>query len=107
MRRNINNCIKREKAIKRFKIPPQAETKQNQLLLQFQKVKPERALKERKEKKAFLRVLIKLLHLTALMLSMQTFIPLIITVSRTNFPPFKRLYVTSHPVGLPEMYLNV
>lgn len=27
MRRNINNCTKRVKAIKRFKIPPQAEAK--------------------------------------------------------------------------------
>lgn len=27
MRRNINNCTKREKAIKRSKIPPKAEAK--------------------------------------------------------------------------------
>lgn len=106
MRRNIYNCTKREKAIKRFKIPPQAEAKPSTHFA-ISKSETRKGIKAEEGKKIFLRVLIKLLHLTALMLSMQTFIPLIIMVSRTNFLPFKSLYVTSHPVGLPEVYLNV
>lgn len=49
------------------------------------------------------RALIKPFYLKALMLSMQI---RIIKISRTDFPPFKSLYVTSHPLGLPEMHLN-